>query len=153
METALFVKTNVADHYWNEDLNCAVTTLKVLSKAFNIPLDKQVIHAATALPGAGQYGAQCGLVGGAIMFLGILGKEVGATDDAIVNACRSFSERFESEFKSHLCRVLRPQGFHPDNPPHLCEPLTCKAIEVSIGIASSFQKPGIASVESPSDSP
>ena len=144
METRRFVKTNVARHYWDEDLNCAVTTLKILSKVFSLPLDKQVIDAATALPGAGQYGAQCGLVSGAIMFMGILGRERGASDDTIVKACHAFSERFESEFKSHLCRILRPEGFHPDNPPHLCEPLTCKAIEMSIGIVSSLRETRIA---------
>jgi hypothetical protein len=27
---------------------------------------------------------------------------------------------------------LRPQGFQDDNPPHLCEPLTCQAVEFSL---------------------
>jgi hypothetical protein len=31
-----------------------------------------------------------------------------------------------------LCRILRPERFQPENPPHLCEALTGDAIVLSI---------------------
>ncbi len=42
--------------------------------------------------------------------------------------CYNLAEAFESRFGSLLCRDLRPEGFKPDNPPHLCEDLTREAI-------------------------
>lgn len=34
------------------------------------------------------------------------------------------------------CKVLRPQGFKPDNPPHLCEGITREAVVFSIDFVS-----------------
>lgn len=62
------------------------------------------------------------------MFIGILGKENGLENEAVVKTCNEFAKGFEKEFGSLDCRVLRPQGFKPDNPPHLCEEITKKAI-------------------------
>lgn len=122
------VHDRVQDAYWNQDWNCAETTLRVLSEVFGVDLDPQVLAAAVGMHGAGGYRAQCGLVEGALMFTGLLGKERGIPQDAIVEACRDFAEAFEERFGSLLCRDLRPEGFSPDNPPHLCEELTRQAL-------------------------
>lgn len=99
-----------------------------MAEVFEVELAGQVVAAATGMHGAGGYRAQCGLVEGALMFLGIRGMELGLSSERIADCCREFAERFEQEFGSLGCRELRPEGFHPDNPPHLCEPLTIKAI-------------------------
>lgn len=138
MNKSQLVKTRVSQYYWENDFNCATTTLKILSETFALPLSEQVIDAAIGMHGAGQYGAQCGLVEGTLMFLGILGRENGVLDDRIIQTCRDFAVQFESRFGSLQCSVLRPQGFHPDNPPHICEPFTCKAVEFSIDFISAL---------------
>ncbi len=81
--------------------------------------------------GAGRYGAQCGLVEGALMFIGIIGKDKGMGKDTIVDHCREFARQFEQRFGSLSCSILRPQGFKEDNPPHLCEPLSIETVEFS----------------------
>ena len=106
-----------------------MTTLRILSESFDFLLEGQVLDAALGMHGAGGYRAQCGLVEGALMAVGILGKRQGLADDQVVRLCYAFAEQFEAQFGSLLCRVLRPEGFRPDNPPHLCEDLTCRAID------------------------
>ena len=135
-----FVEERVSRYYWNDDINCASTTLKILSEYFEIELDSQIIYAAIGMHGAGEYGAQCGLVEGTLMFLGIFGEKHNIPENLIVRFCREFARKFENEFGSLQCSVLRPEGFHPDNPPHLCEPLTCKAIGLSIEYISGIRE-------------
>jgi C_GCAxxG_C_C family probable redox protein len=133
-----FVKSRVSRYYWEDDINCATTTLNILAEHFGIELDWQVRHAALGMHGAGEYGAQCGLVEGALMFLGIIGREKGLEDETVVQACRSFAGAFEQRFGSLNCAVLRPQGFKEENPPHLCEPLTCTAVEFSLSFVTDW---------------
>lgn len=140
MKTDEFVKRRVSKYYWKDDINCTTTTLKILSEAFEIELNKQIVNAAISMHGAGEYGAQCGLVEGTLMFLGIFGRENNIPDNIIVQSCREFAKQFENEFNSLQCSILRPEGFYPDNPPHICEPLTCKAVEFSIKFISTLRE-------------
>jgi hypothetical protein len=138
LETHEFVKKRVEKFYWEKDLNCAVTTLKILSEKFDIELSAQVMDAALGMHGAGEYGAQCGLVEGMLMFIGIIGRTMSVSDDDIVSCCKVFAHRFENRFKSLLCHILRPEGFNPKNPPHICEGLTCEAICFNIDFITDF---------------
>lgn len=126
----------VHDLYWNRNLNCARTMLACLGESFNLSLAPQTFHAAIGMHGAGRFRAQCGLVEGALMFIGILGSEKGLTDKEIETLCRSFAETFTERFGSLLCRDLRPGGFQPSDPPHACETVTVKAVE----LAEAFMK-------------
>ena len=128
MERSELVQQRVHTGYWDHDWNCAVTTLLTLSEAFCLSVQEQVLDAALGMHGAGGYRAQCGLVEGGLMFIGILGKAQDLADEVVVQSCFEYAEAFEDRFGSLLCRELRPQGFKPDNPPHLCEDLTRKAI-------------------------
>lgn len=127
-----YIKKRVSECYWNEDLNCATTMLTILSELHKIELHKQVVNSAIGMHGAGGFGAQCGLVEGSLLFIGILGKEKGLPAERIIGLCSSFAQQFEKEFGSLLCKQLRPQGFKPDNPPHLCEELTREAVKFTI---------------------
>jgi len=49
------INCRVHDYYWDEDLSCAVTTLKILSELFYPALHPQVIEAAFGL-NAGRFG-------------------------------------------------------------------------------------------------
>ena len=133
MDLQHFVQERVRNLYWDRDVNCATATLLILSEKFDITLSDQVIDAAVGMHGAGAYGAQCGLVEGALMFLGIIGRSRKIPESDIVNACKEFAAGFEDQFSSLLCSILRPEGFSEKNPPHLCEKFTCEAVCFSIG--------------------
>lgn len=132
------IDDRVKEYYWKYDLNCATTNLKILSEIFSITLSDQIINAAIGMHGAGKYGAQCGLVEGTLMFLGIIGKEYHLEKETIVDQCREYAKQFENIFQSLSCNTLRPEGFNKENPPHLCEKLTCSAIEFNKSFVSHF---------------
>ncbi len=140
---AALVRAEVRVCYWRDDVNCATTMLRVLAQAHGRAPHPQVLAAATGMHGAGRYGAQCGLVEGGLMFLGVWGMEQGKSADWIEAACRSYAQNFEARFGSLLCRVLRPQGFAEDQPPHQCEGLTVEAalwaVEWSRNLPGRFQ--------------
>jgi len=140
MDWESYTDNEVHRHYWDHDDNCAVTTLSIASHLFKTPLKPQVIEAALGMWGAGGYRAQCGLVEGALMFIGVLGSRRGLNRSEISGLCKKFAEKFESEFGSLICRELRPQGFSPDNPPHICEDLSKRAIGFTTHfVADTFQ--------------
>jgi len=128
MELEARIRELVHTYYWEHDLNCATCTLLILAQEFDVELHAQVLDAALGMHGAGGARAQCGLVEGGLMFLGVLGRARGISDEDIVDACRRYGTQFATRFGSLSCAVLRPEGFHPDNPPHLCERLTREAI-------------------------
>lgn len=133
-----FVQKEVKHLYWDRDLNCATSNLLILSKKFNIELSDQVIDSALGMHGAGGYGAQCGLVEGTLLFLGIIGRQMAIPDNEAILACKKFANSFEKRFSSLRCSVLRPGGFSEKNPPHLCEGLTNRAICFNIDFVEVF---------------
>lgn len=140
MDWESYTCEEVHRHYWDHDDNCAVTTLSIASHLFKTPLKPQVIEAALGMWGAGGYRAQCGLVEGALMFIGVLGSRLGLNRNEISEICKKFAENFEGEFGSLTCKELRPQGFAPDNPPHICEDLSKRAIGFTTHfVANAFQ--------------
>lgn len=114
--------------YWDQDLNCARTTLSCLSRLSNVSLEPQTLQAAIGMHGAGRFRAQCGLVEGTLMFLGIHYAQQGKSDQEISRLCFAFAEVFTERFSSLRCSELRPHGFTPEDPPHLCEALSVDAI-------------------------
>lgn len=126
-----YITKRVHELYWEEDINCARTTLMCLSGLFQVNLEPQTILSAVGLHGAGGYRAQCGLVEGALMFIGIYLPMLGKTEDEVVSACHNFASAFDKSFGSLTCFKLRPTGFSEHDPPHMCENLTCSAIEFS----------------------
>jgi len=121
------IHARVHDYYWQDDFSCAVTTLKILAELFYPELHPQVIAAASGL-NAGRFGLQCGLVEGALLFIGSYGCRQNIGQEQIKQLCQEYCREFEARFGSMLCRELRPQGFSPDNPPHLCEGITKEAV-------------------------
>ena len=119
----------VHDLYWNRNYNCARTMLACLGATFGTPIAEQTFQAATGMHGAGRFRAQCGLVEGALMFIGIAAASAGRSDKDIETLCYRFAEAFTGRFGSLLCRELRPGGFQPSDPPHACEKLTVEAVD------------------------
>lgn len=134
------INERVHKYYWEDDINCATTVLKTLAGIYKINLEAQIIDSAIGMHGAGKFGAQCGLVEGSLMFIGIFAKKFGYENESIVNCCHGFAEKFQNAFGSLVCRDLRPQGFRLDNPPHICEELTKKAIEFTCNYLDNIKK-------------
>ena len=124
-----YITKQVHELYWKEDINCARTALICLSELFNISVEPQTIWSAIGLHGAGGYRAQCGVVEGSLMFIGIYFHMMGKTEDEIVSSCYNFAAAFDRAFGSLRCFELRPTGFSESDPPHMCENLTCEGIE------------------------
>lgn len=122
------VRSQVHHHYWDLNINCARTTLLVLSDLYNIKVHPQTLQSAIGLHGAGGYRAQCGLVEGGLMFLGIYLTAHSKTEEEIISLCYRYADEFIAHFGSLRCSELRPGGFTETDPPHLCEDLTCRAI-------------------------
>lgn len=91
MEKADFIGRRVHELYWQQDINCARTTLICLAECFNTVLQEQTLAAAIGLHGAGGYRAQCGLVEGSLMFIGIYGRMKGKTDRETARICYEFA--------------------------------------------------------------
>lgn len=121
------IEERVHEYYWQDDINCATATIKILSELANIKINQQVINGAIGLHGAGGFGAQCGLVEGSLLFIGILGRHKKVQDDEIIKACNRFADAFQKHFGCLLCSSLRPEGTSE----HLCEKLTQDAIKFS----------------------
>lgn len=138
MDTGEWIAKEVHRHYYEEDLNCARTTLCILAKLYEIELHHQVWEAAAGLHGAGGFRAQCGLVEGGLIFLGIIGAAFGKTDREVVSACHAYAKAFTERFGSLLCSGLRPGGFRTDDPPHRCETLTASAILFTFEYVKAF---------------
>lgn len=124
-----YIMKRVHELYWNDDINCARTTLTCLSELFETAIEPQTIWSAVGLHGAGGYRAQCGLVEGTLMFIGIYLHALGKTEDEIVSVCYNFAAAFDKAFGSLRCSELRPTGFLESDPPHMCENLTRNGIE------------------------
>lgn len=132
MELTDFIEDKVIRYFWQDDLNCATTQLNILAEYFSIELQQQIIDAAIGMHGAGRYGAQCGLIEGPLMFIGIWGRQKNLSDEKIAALCLELAKQFEEKFGSLNCSSLRPGGFKEDDPPHLCAPLTQRAAALAI---------------------
>ncbi len=123
------VAARVEAMYHDDDLSCVHATLKILGEVFAVEVSPQTFDASSGMfGGGGNYGAQCGLVQGAVMFVGILGAGREMDTETLGRHCFDLSERLEGELGSLVCREIRPEGFADDNPPNLCEPRSVQSI-------------------------
>ncbi len=99
-----YIENRVHELYWNDDINCARTAIICLSELFETMIEPQVIRSAVGLHGAGGYRAQCGLVEGTLLFIGIYLHALGKAESEIVSACYDFASAFDSAFGSLRCR-------------------------------------------------
>ena len=127
-EKEQWIAKRIQEGAYGEGRNCAQTALLCLAERFQISVEPQLVDAAAGLYGAGGYGAQCGLVEGGLMFLGIYGAGQGWSGEEISRKCFQFAQAFEERFGGLTCRVLRPEGFAPEVPLDLCDALICRAI-------------------------
>jgi len=125
LDTLTLVQQRVHEYYWRDDANCATTTLKILSETLAVEVCDQVIDAALGMHGAGGYRAQCGLVEGALMFLGIAGRHGGSRTR--MSWMRARTSRASSNAASGACRA-RSCALRDSAP--TCRPTFVKASRV-----------------------
>ena len=89
-----YINQRVHELYWKNDYNCARTMLFCLREIFEVTLEKQTIISAAGLHGAGGFRAQCGLVEGGLMFIGIYYHFLGRSEEETVTACYKFADTF-----------------------------------------------------------
>jgi len=106
MET--LVQQRVATYFVTGDNNCAMTVLRVLSEVFETPLAQPVIDAAQCMPGAGGVDHLCGLVAGALMFVGVWGGQQGLHRSVLRPVTSGLSQAVAERFGSLMCGDLRP---------------------------------------------
>lgn len=140
--TAAALSEAVRSAYEERNLPCTQAMLEVLGQCFGYPIPPRVWDAASGLHGAGRYGAQCGLVEGGLMFLGLRATELGYDKSQIEDLCSGWAAHFERCFSSLICRELRPEGFGPHVPPHRCMPLTVSALREAVGYAAPLFRDG-----------
>lgn len=128
-----YVAEKVHYFYHEAHIGCAVATLILLSQIFEVQLEEQVYESAVPMVGAGKYGAQCGILEGTMMFSSIYAKQHGVDNKTIMSMIYKWSEMFEKEMGSLVCKGLRPYPFTPeDAPKHLCEPITVKGVGLAV---------------------
>lgn len=133
-----FVADRVRVAYLDEDIPCVPTVLRTLGESFELEISEQVYASCWGLNGAGNYGAQCGLVEGVLMFISLLASREGIDTLDMWQACADFASDYEQRFGSLQCRTLRPEGFHADDPPDVCEVLTVESIVFSARFISDW---------------
>ena len=118
--------------YHDKDYNCAITTLLCLGEEFSVEIGQQVLASAVSMNGGGRFRAQCGLVEGALMFIGIYAAEQDMKKKETMKIAYDFCDAFTERFGSLLCRDLRPGGFQKEDPKHLCESLTRETVAFTV---------------------
>ena len=101
------IQQRVATLFSTGENNCAMTVLRVYSEIFETPVDAQVIDAAWCMPGAGGVKHLCGLVGGAVMFVGVWGAQQELHRKALSPITRALNGAIQEQFGSLDCRDLR----------------------------------------------
>jgi hypothetical protein len=137
------VAARIESMYHDQSLGCAHATLRILAEVFDIELSPQVYDSSVGmLGGGGHYGAQCGLVQGALMFTGILGARGGLDEETLDKHCFDLLAGATRELGSLVCREIRPEGFADDNPSYICEPRSVESIVWAARfLADRFQLP------------
>lgn len=130
--------------YQSFEVNCAQTVLLSLSELFPIALEPQVLDAAIAMNGAARRGGQCGVLEGALMFMGLYFAANGFEREKSIDLCGRFVDLFKDNFGSVSCTDLRPAGFCQPAPRHVCAEL----IEKGVGLSWSFITRESSAIES-----
>lgn len=124
MDIENFIDKQVHENYWEKDLNCATNILMLLSELTDIKLDKQILHSVSGFDGVNPLIAQCGLMSGALMFLGIYGREKNIPNSQLKSYSYDYSKYFQRKFGDTGCNSLNGKNSSLNLSPFSCEILT-----------------------------
>jgi len=106
MESSL-IKERIDALFVTGRYNCTMTVVAILSESFEFAVEPQVLSAAQAMPGAGGVGGLCGLVSGALMFIGVWGGAHGLHRSVLRPVSSGLTQAIQERFGSIDCRDLR----------------------------------------------
>ena len=106
MTSSAWLQEQVRLYFTSGKYNCTMTTLKVLTEVFEVPLHPQVLDAARMAPGAGGTGGLCGLVTGALMFVGLWDAQHRIPRDQLWPLTQGMMAEIRERFGSVQCEVL-----------------------------------------------
>jgi len=124
MDIANFVDKQVHENFWEKDLNCSTNILMLLAEIKSIKLDKQVIHSVAGMDGLNPLKVPCGLLSGALMFLGIFGREKNIPNSQLSRHYYEYSKYFQRKFGDTSCKNLNSKKESLGLLPFSCENLT-----------------------------
>lgn len=124
MDILNFVDKEVHENYWEKDLNCCTNILMLLSEIKGIKLDKQVLYSVSGMHGLNPSAAPCGLLSGALMFLGIYGREKNIPNSQLTRHYYEYSKYFQRKFGDTSCKNLNKRKDALGLLPFSCEDLT-----------------------------
>jgi C_GCAxxG_C_C family probable redox protein len=104
------IQRRVSEYFTSGRYNCAMTSVTVLSELFDVPVHPQVVKAGQVMPTVGGTGGLCGLVSGALMFVGVWGGQHGLSREELKPIARALVTAVEERFHSVDCRDLRPDS-------------------------------------------
>lgn len=110
MDRDRFIRDRVQTYFVDGDDNCAMSTLRILGEYFETPLDLQVLDAAQCVPGAGGTGEACGLIMGALMFIGVWGAKHHHPRESLNLLAQRVTTYVQHQFGSVCCRDLQLEG-------------------------------------------
>lgn len=114
----------VHKNYWDKELNCSTNIILVLGKLFDIEISRQVLHGTIGLHSTTEYGGQCGLLEGLLIFVGIYGREKNYSNNEIVRHCAKLTRKFDNLFRTLSCHDLKGASKKIFESPHSCENIT-----------------------------
>ena len=106
MASSEWLQEQVRLYFTSGKYNCTMTTLKVLTEVFEVPLHPQVLDAARMAPGAGGTGGLCGLATGALMFVGLWSAQQRIPRDRLRPLTQGMMAEIRERFGSMQCEVL-----------------------------------------------
>ena len=127
-----FIDKEVHENYWERDYNCATNILMLLSEIEGIKLDKQVLYSVSGLHGVDPMIAQCGLLSGGLMFLGIYSCEKNIPNSQLSKYYYDYSKYFQRKFGDTGCQNLNGNSKSLGLKPYACEDLTKDVVEFTI---------------------
>jgi len=142
MELQEYIARRVEQEYHDLDTPCTPTTIKILSEVFKLELPKELVELSFALSGISKHGAQCGLVEGVLVMIGLIGHRQGLDKEVLAEICSDFLKQYDQKHGSLRCKELRLGGFNDDDPPNLCEGLTATSItDAALFLSERFNIP------------
>lgn len=105
-----------------KDYNCGETVVRTLMRGLELKIPASVLRITASMNGGGRAGAQCGILEAGLFILSILygRRSTKQSREPLQSLAFRLTKKFEIEYKSFLCRDIRPEGFDPAQPRGLC---------------------------------
>ena len=104
------------------DYHCGEVVVRTILHELRIKASASVLSISASMNGGGRAGAQCGILEAGLFVLSLLyGRHSEKQSrEPLQSLAFQLTKKFETEYKSLLCRDIRPEGFYSTQPRGLC---------------------------------